>query len=846
MRRRRFLVTLGGAGASLAGSGAGCRPSTEASAPGGRAEGSLGLAAAADELKPLDVVVVDASQPGLLLVTDGDGITYVRREVERGESEVALGGALGTHHILLLDAEGHLLDRASVRVDAHTELVDGSGQLADLLATARYTLQVDYGRLGRHVRIAGRVYHHLVYWLRDHVYTAEGGRWFQDELRSGIDLYADLQREDGMIWDNVEPRPGSAKTWWAQRFGEGDFVRAIDEGRWELKRIPVTNDVEACFVDGLWVTWQATGDDPWMAGHLDAAARALLYSVRDPLRWSSKHELLRRGFTIDQWDFLADGDADDTGDAMVVKLGVSELGVMFGDNHQYARACRRLALMLEAAGRAPEAAAWRERAAGIMARTDALAWTGTHYRMHVPEEPGVERDLGVDQAAQVSLSNAYALDRGIEPERAAAIIATYKGLRDDHPPGAPGEWYSIVPPFARGFSPAAPPWEYVNGGVIPIVAGRLALGAFAFGEERYGVDILRRVRALADRSDGVIEGAYRGAIEPPPPRTFVPLPLQSSVNASHPPAGATSGGAPFATGGGGREVVLAGARFELSPGEPAGAVVLGRGEGRRARMRLAFPGSAPCGSLYLLHEAEGDVAGALTFHYASGPSATVTIDRRHYGDWWHEPEVHWPDHRPASRMVWRSDDAEHFASVWVVGIANPHPERRVRHVSLEASLEGRRWTVLAISACDAAPWFPPGLVSYGIPVGWGASAVVSAIVEGLGGVQDHGAGLRAVTIAPRWAAAGEPRAELAARYADGRGYVSYRYRWDDARRRLHLTVTGSGDDFILRVLLPPGFSPEHAKLNGTPTPVETTRVGESVYARAHAIGRAVHTLVLRE
>ena len=83
-------------------------------------------------------------------------------------------------------------------------------------------------------------------------------------------------------------------------------------------------------------------------------------------------------------------------------------------------------------------------------------------------------------SSQVSLSNAYALNRGISGEKCASIIKTYQRIRREMPPTSPGEFYGIYPPFERDFTQNDPGlvWEYCNGGVLTMVAGELALGAF--------------------------------------------------------------------------------------------------------------------------------------------------------------------------------------------------------------------------------------------------------------------------------------------------------------------------------------------------------------------------------
>ncbi len=45
----------------------------------------------------------------------------------------------------------------------------------------------------------------------------------------------------------------------------------------------------------------------------------------------------------------------------------------------------------------------------------------------------------------------YSLNRGLPHEMNKAIIDTYIDLSKRLPEGSPGEWYSIYPPFEKGF-----------------------------------------------------------------------------------------------------------------------------------------------------------------------------------------------------------------------------------------------------------------------------------------------------------------------------------------------------------------------------------------------------------
>ena len=174
--------------------------------------------------------------------------------------------------------------------------------------------------------------------------------YYYPELKSGIDLYGDSQRSDGMIWDNYTHRYTKEEgSYWVQRFRYGDFVRIVEENNKVFTRIPVENDVEYLFIEGIYYTWKATGDDDWMNGMLDKALKALDYSRNDPLRWSEKYELLKRGYTIDTWDFQNDEDASISSgegnlvDPMVIQEDKTRFGIMYGDNTGMAASCGYLA-----------------------------------------------------------------------------------------------------------------------------------------------------------------------------------------------------------------------------------------------------------------------------------------------------------------------------------------------------------------------------------------------------------------------------------------------------------------------------------------------------------------------
>jgi hypothetical protein len=126
--------------------------------------------------------------------------------------------------------------------------------------------------------------------------------------------------------------------------------------------------------------------------------------------------------------------------------------------------------------------------------------------------------------------------------------------------------------------------------------------------------------------------------------------------------------------------------------------------------------------------------------------------------------------------------------------------------------------------------------------GWGASAMLGALMEGAAGIEDNGALYRDVTLSPRWTSAGDVKAaRVVARYAASDGYIAYRWERDD--HALRLTLTGSGNPSAagsqgkvqLRMLLPESVErPATVTLNGKPQPIEIDTVFGSRYVQIAA------------
>lgn len=797
-----------------------------------------------EPIEPLERLTLLGAEEGTVSVRDGMGREYLRTPA-RSPLTFTVGGALGYHQVTLEDAAGCVKERLTFRVTAQTRIADAGGEFAELLQMLHYTMAEE--PMPHYVRYRGRLYYSFVPWLRDHVHTMKGMKYFADRLKDGIDLYRDSQREDGMIWDNYHPKtpPTPARDHWGARFYYGDFYRDFDDYTHIFTRIPVENDVEYLFVEGLYYTWKATGDDAWMAASLDAAKRALEYSVTSPYRWSEKYGLLKRGHTIDTWDFQNDEDclSDFAGwpDPMAIHPDKTRFGVMFGDNTGYAVACEYLAEMLERVGRVEEAETYRQRSAEIRERLNRVSWNGRFFTHHVPEDPDVQRDLGVDETTQISLSNAYSLNRRLPHEQCVAIIRTYLELKEHLPPGSPGEWYTIYPPFQRGYEGHNAIWQYMNASVTPIVAGELAHGAFEHGFESYGVDILRRLAALGKAHGGQFHCSYTGAFPPPPPRAFTPLDLTPVANVDaallntpeapdwrrgeHPDLRDLPKG----------EQVFAEIPFHISEGE-RGALALSTRTGYARQVELPIGGRA--GAIYFLHalaRTVDGVGGVITLHYADGSSYTKYViegqDALPISHWIYLDVRHDEHDKRRAEVAWRSVHPRHLnLQVVAYGLDNPHPEKEIARLTLRAAENGGMWFVLGITTSDAEVYFRPGPISFGIPNGWGAAAVVYALIEGLAGVVDAGVAYNRVTLSPRWTAAGKEQAEVVVHYPASDGYVAYRYRRDPQSGALEFELTGSGEQCACHVLLPEDWADvAGVSVDGAPVKFALKQVESSRY-----------------
>lgn len=341
-------------------------------------------------------------------------------------------------------------------------------------------------------------------WIRDYILTMKGFRYTERDIRSFPDLLLERQHEKGFFYEIVAPltdmHSGAVGVHDGRecRISSDECVLHEPGSRFGLCRLELEADVEYLMAEGVYMIWQATGDDAWLRRNLPRVEKGLRYIMTDPLRWDVEHGLAKRPRTLDTWDFL---DRADSSFDRAVRPD-DPMGIFHGDNTGLYNAKLLLAKLYRYLGDESAAVRHEEEAAGLRERIMKYLWNGRFFRHFLPLTPV---DYGVDETWQMSLSNAYALNRNILTfEERRRVIDSYRAMREKYK-GELDDFRNLEPPYPcfKGMTPGA----YVNGAIAPFVAGQLALGAFETGMEEYGVDILKRMGRKMIR-DGKVAFLY--------------------------------------------------------------------------------------------------------------------------------------------------------------------------------------------------------------------------------------------------------------------------------------------------------------------------------------------------
>lgn len=791
-------------------------------------------------IKPLDVVTISTTETGYFFIRDARFRMYRKGDGKVNSITFKVGGALGNHFCELRNNNGDRIDSIYFSVDCQTEIVDSLGLYKELLNTLYWSMIGEWGETSAY-RINGRIYKVFVGWLRDHTHTMKAMKYFNPNLKDGFDLYADYQREDGMIWDNIYPRT-KQPNWWDGVLTKDNFIKKIEDGTYELKRQPVEADVEYLFVQCLYETWKATGDNAWMRKNLEPALQALKYLTTDKYRWSNKYQLVKRAFTIDTWDFKHEFDNLSTDGANMIINEKTDFGIMFGDNNGLIMAYRMLAEMLLASGRKDDGNYYNQEARSLQERLDKLTWNGRHYVHFVPEDPAffTKRNLEKTKAEdQISLSNAYALNRGISHLQALGILNEYQKIRSEMPITSVAEWYNIYPPFEKGFQKDAEMWEYMNGGVSTIVAGELAHGAFQNGYESYGVDIINRVLNLTRKHDNYLHGTYKGKLPEPKIGNFTTVSLAKAANADF--SGKGGPGIPGWNGDGeendASQILLgqhlfSGIPFQITdPIDNAGkgAIVLSDDLEKDYQISTAIVLVRKATTIYLLHaRSKGEIIGMIALRYDDGSTFTDYIHGDKIDNWW------FPQDKANFKVAWSGKNKKcAFIGLGITQIVNPNPDKQIDAIELFGMKDSKsRWmiagltlgdTVLDLKSKDTSKED----LSFGIPDRWGAAAVTYALIEGLAGVKDNATMFEKVKISPRWEATSEKEVSVTVKYEASGGYITYQYKFTGNKLSINFTGTGTISDW--EILLPIDKKPSALRTNGNHKPLIINKIENSNY-----------------
>ena len=438
-----------------------------------------------DQFLPLEDVQIRCFPPKQVTslefqVKDSKGQVLTAFTTHRNEvAEFKTGGPLGQYTVEAKSLEATIpwTKQTRYRLIANTEIYTGNplwdsfyGLTKEQLIRNRRMIQ----QQGRKM-VGYRSPDTYPVFLRDHVYQMRGFKFFEADLKSTLDYFLSQQNPDGSFMECYWINPQTKK------FGISDNLAEADK--------------EYLMVWGVYQAWQVTGDDTWMKQHLPRLEKGLQYSMTHPFRWSKEYQLVKRPFTIDTWDF------EYHNPGMPYNEKKAKMGIMHGDNSGMYMACRKLSQLYSYTDNTTKAAQWNQKAQHFQTQLNKVSWNGKFYRHQVHIDPVTV--INVKEEDMLSLSNPLDINRGVASHAQAISILNEYRFRYQQDTTKPfAEWYSINPPFpAYSFNTMAGSWskypyEYVNGGIMPLVGGELAKAGFDHGLENYGAGILEKYYSL--------------------------------------------------------------------------------------------------------------------------------------------------------------------------------------------------------------------------------------------------------------------------------------------------------------------------------------------------------------
>jgi hypothetical protein len=115
--------------------------------------------------------------------------------------------------------------------------------------------------------------------------------------------------------------------------------------------------------------------------------------------------------------------------------------------------------------------------------------------------------------------------------------------------------------------------------------------------------------------------------------------------------------------------------------------------------------------------------------------------------------------------------------------------------------------------------------------GWGSSAMLYALVEGMAGIVDQHKLFQRVQLSPRWIAAGRNEVGMCVTYGPSGSFFEYSFTHDRDSRQVELSLSGNAV-VDLHLLLPNDTRAKSVSINGRKTKHKNSRVEQSSYVDA--------------
>ena len=317
-------------------------------------------------------------------------------------------------------------------------------------------------------------------WIRDYTFVLFASRHWEYEYRSFLNFILENQTEQGFFYELIKQKDDGHWT-----FVNKDCYKLYDDDNLTLVRLEIEADVEYLVVLFAEMIYKIDGDLDYIKNILPKLEKSINYMTSDEKRWDKEHELVKRAFTIDTWDFTNEKNAN-----IDRTIHLDKMSIMHGDNSGVFAAMKALAFFRRKLGCVKEADEWDKRAEDIRKNMFKYLWNGKFFihQLHLNHD-------GVDNLEKIrlSLSNTYDINRGVtNSETSREIIKEYIKRRNET--DAFSEWFTIDPPYEKFFTYEK--GQYVNGAISPFTAGELAKAAFKNGFEEYGYDIIKRMMKL--------------------------------------------------------------------------------------------------------------------------------------------------------------------------------------------------------------------------------------------------------------------------------------------------------------------------------------------------------------